>query len=111
MIIRYTDGRSVEGVLLARDENRIRVALKDCDDVSEFVIVSGVWVSEDCEPVRVEFAWQTAKHVDVSEADCLCSRELAARLIQLLLSGEEAEIHDLPIPSFEAGHGHFGLVM
>jgi len=92
MIVRYADGKSVEGVLLARNENRMRVALKDGADVAEFTEIDGVWVSEDCERVEIEFAWQKqSKQAAVTEADCICSQELAARLIHLLLSGESDE--------------------
>jgi hypothetical protein len=90
MTIHYTDGRSVEAVLLTRDEKSMRVVLQGSDDSAEFFNINGVWVAEDCEPVAVEFAWQKkSKHVAVAEADCICSHDLAAHLIQLLLSGDE----------------------
>ena len=92
MILRYADGSRAEGFLLARTENKIRVAIPGCDDPMEFTDVHGTWVSEDCEPVRVEFAWQGQAHVEIPlEADCVCSRELAAHLIHLLWSGSDAE--------------------
>lgn len=92
MIVRYRDGKTVEGILLARAENRMRVALRDGADVTEFTETNGVWVSDDCEPVEIEFAWQKkSKQAAVTEADCICSRELAARLIHLLLSGDPVE--------------------
>ena len=75
----------------------MRVALKDTNDAAEFTEIHGVWVAQDCEPVEIEFAWQKkSKQAVVSEADCVCSHELAARLIHLLLSGEEEESRDLP---------------
>jgi hypothetical protein len=92
MILIYADGKRTEAILLARSENRLRVAIPGCDDPVEFTDVHGTWVSEDCEPVRVEFAWQGKTREQVlSEADCICSHELAARLIHLLWSGDEAE--------------------
>ena len=36
----------------------MRVAIKDADDAAEFRMIRGVWVSEDCEVVRVEFTAQ-----------------------------------------------------
>jgi hypothetical protein len=92
MTIRYADGRVAEAVILARTENTMRVALKDSDDVADFVAADGAWLSEDLGPVQIEFAWQRhgRRHV-IEEADCICPSELAARLIDLLLneSGED----------------------
>ena len=90
MILIYADGSRTEAFLLARTENKIRVAVRGSDDPLELTDVHGTWVSEDCEPVRVEFAWQgkTREQV-VSEADCICSHDLAARLIHLLWNADE----------------------
>ena len=92
MVLIYADGSRTEAFLLARTENKIRVAVPGSDDPLELTDVHGTWVSEDCEPVRVEFAWQgkTREQV-VSEADCICSHDLAARLIHLLWNADEEE--------------------
>jgi hypothetical protein len=75
-----------------RHEHTIRVAVKGGDDLLEFQDFNGTWISEDLEPVRIDFEWQKhGRKVEVTEADCICSQELAARLIHLLLSGEEEE--------------------
>jgi hypothetical protein len=55
MLIRYADGRTLVGILLVLTATYLRVALKDQDDIAEFRLVSGRWVSEDCEPVTFEF--------------------------------------------------------
>jgi hypothetical protein len=40
--------------------------------------------------VRVEFAWDApSRRGEVTEADCICPPELAARLVQLLYTGSE----------------------
>jgi hypothetical protein len=89
MTIHYTDGKALEAVLLTRTETTIRAAVQGADDVTEYSKINGAWVSEDCEPVRIVFAWQQQKFAEtVTEADCICSRELAARLIHLLFSEE-----------------------
>ena len=112
MVIRYANGKSQEGILLARNENRMRVALKDGEDVAEFTEINGVWISEDCEPVQVEFAWQKkSKQAAVTEADCICSHELAARLIRLLLSGDSTETGEFPLLTVEDGNQGARLVM
>ena len=85
MIIHYTNGKSIEGLLLARAENKLRVAVPGENDVLQFTCISGTWVSDDCEPARIEFAWERKKtQPAVTEADCICPPELAARLIHLL---------------------------
>jgi hypothetical protein len=92
MILIYADGRRTKAVLLARSESQLRVAIPGCDEPLELNDIHGTWVSEDCEPVRVEFAWQGKMPEEVpSEADCICPPELAARLIHLLWSGNEEE--------------------
>ena len=94
MTIRYLDGKEVEAVLLSRTDDTIRVAIQGADDVKEFRGMNEIWVSEDCEPARIEFAWQRKGHKPtISEAECCCSRELAARLIHLLFtdSGDEGD--------------------
>ena len=72
MTIYYTDGRSLEGVLLRRTDDSLRVAVEGSDDVEEFTRINGVWVSGDCEPVRIEFAWEpqfTARHQRAQRKD------------------------------------------
>jgi hypothetical protein len=89
MTIHYSDGKALEAVLLTRTETTIRAAVQGADDVTEFSKINDAWVSEDCEPVRIVFAWQRQKFAEtVTEADCICSRELATRLLHLLFSEE-----------------------
>jgi hypothetical protein len=84
MTLRYTDGKTIEGVTLARTANMMRVAVEGCEDAAEFINVHGTWVSEDCEPVTIEYGPRRNPLATVSEADCICPPELAARLIDLL---------------------------
>jgi hypothetical protein len=85
MTIRYTDGKTIEGIALARTANMMRVAVKGCDDVAEFINVHGTWISEDCEPVTMEYGpRQDTSITSLSEADFICPRALATRLIDLL---------------------------
>jgi hypothetical protein len=85
MTIQYSDGKALEAVLLSRTETTLRAAIQGADDVVEFSNISGVWVSEDCEPVRIVFEWQRRNSKrTISEADFACSRELAGRLIHVL---------------------------
>jgi hypothetical protein len=84
MTIRYADGRAIEGVTLARTANTMRVAVKGSDDAAEFINVHGTWIAEDCEPVTLEYGPRRNAPTTLSEADCICPRELAARLLDLL---------------------------
>jgi hypothetical protein len=85
------DGTIKEAVMLSQTDGTIRAVLKGDDDVTEFVNVHGTWVCEDCEPVRIEFAWEQIEPKPIpTEAECICSKELAARLIHLLVSGGES---------------------
>ena len=87
MTIRFEDGRTVEGVILSRTENAMRVVIKGSDDVAEFIVANGAWLSEDLRPVQIEFAWQRHPRRNfIAEADCICPSELASRLIDLLLN-------------------------
>src|ERR1035441_9086841 len=88
MTIRYADGRLHEAVLLSRTDNTLRVAAKNTDDVQMFTDIGGTWVSEDCEPVRIDFEWQRhSGEGTVAAEDCVCAPELASRLLYLLFSG------------------------
>ena len=54
--IHYSNGRVLHGVVLAFGDRVVRIAVKDSDDAVEYRLVNHVWVSEDCEIVRMEFA-------------------------------------------------------
>jgi hypothetical protein len=90
MIIRYADGKAIEGVTLARTADIMRVAAEGCEDIAEFINVHGTWISEDCEPVTMEYGPPRNAPTTLSEADFICPRALAARLIDLL-STDSAE--------------------
>jgi len=100
MTIQYTNGTKIEAILLSRDGERMRVAVDGSADAVEFVQRGDVWISDDCEPVRIEFAWQKKTRQElIDEADCVCSRSLAARLIHRLLNGGAGEQSASPAAS------------
>jgi hypothetical protein len=66
--IRYNNGRVLLGVVLAFGDRLVRVAVKDSDDAVEFRLVNEVWVSEDCEVVKLDFA-ETVTPVESEDAD------------------------------------------
>lgn len=66
--IRYSNGRVLLGIVLAFGDRVVRVAVKDSDDAAEFRLVNEVWVSEDCEVVKLDFA-ETLTPVECEEMD------------------------------------------
>jgi hypothetical protein len=89
-----------DAVLLMRTETMLRVALHGGDDVLELKQIAGVWVTEDCEPVLVDFAWSRLRAAEpVTEEDCICPHDLAARLIHLLYAGDEEPAANAAPPS------------
>ena len=109
MTLTFANGTRTHAALLSRSENKMRAAMRGGDDPLELTEISGVWISEDCEPVQVQFAWQKETHSQVvEEADCICSHELASRLIHLLWNGaDEWEVANAAPrcspPAFERG--------
>src|ERR1039457_6838865 len=88
--ITYPNGIILEAIVLSHEENEIRVIVAGCDDVLVFTRIYGTWISEEIEPVAIEFAWQRrGTSTTPSEAACICSKVLAARLIQSLFRGDE----------------------
>ena len=84
MTIRNLDRRTDEALLLPRAETSNPIITK-VEDMVEFSNIFGNWASQDRKPVQTDFAWHLHdQKLTVSEADCICSRELAARLIHLL---------------------------
>jgi len=83
--ITYPDGTVLEAIVLAHEENEIRAIATGCDDALAFTRIHGTWISEEIEPVTIEFAWQRRGASPVaSEDDCVCPKTLAASLIQSL---------------------------
>ena len=62
ILIRYRNGRVLRGILLALGDQLIRVAIEGADDAAVFRLVSGVWVTDDCEVVTFEFADDESSH-------------------------------------------------
>jgi hypothetical protein len=51
IVIQHSDGSTQEGILLSVFGDTIRIAGKGSDDVLEFRLVHGNWVSENCDVV------------------------------------------------------------
>jgi hypothetical protein len=53
--INYSDGRVLQGIALAISDRVVRVAVQNSDDAVEYRLIHPVWVSEDCEVVKIAF--------------------------------------------------------
>jgi|KBSSwiStaDraftv2_1062776.scaffolds.fasta_scaffold2987979_1 hypothetical protein len=91
MILQYESGKTIEGVALSSTDSTMRVALRGHNDVIELVRVDGQWISEDCELVRIQTAWQmgcpsrqTREVPQIQEAELVCPREVAFQLARLM---------------------------
>jgi hypothetical protein len=102
MTIRYTNGQTLEAVLLSQTPTTMRLAVQGHDDIVVLTRISDVWVSDECDAVQVGCSWtvQLAK-TEVTEADCICSHDLAAHLIRLLYVGGD-DLRDKGSPALEA---------
>jgi hypothetical protein len=58
ILIKYSNGLVLQGVVLSMGDQSMRVAIENSDDAVEFRRISGVWVSEDCEVVSLQFSEQ-----------------------------------------------------
>lgn len=100
MTLQYMNGQSSEAVLLSRTTTTMRLAIEGHDDIVVLTQLNDTWVSDECEPVHVDFSWAThSLKPEVAEEDCICSRELAAHLIHMLYTGDdelEAGVHPMP---------------
>ena len=86
--ITYSNGAVLRAIVLSHEEHEIRAIAPGCDDVLSFTCIHGTWISEEIEPVTIEFEWQRrGVRRACSEDDCVCPKELAMRLIQTLFGG------------------------
>lgn len=58
--ITYSNGVVLQGIVLAFGDRVMRVAIKDSGDAAEYRLINQVWVSEDCEIVRIVLADEAA---------------------------------------------------
>ena len=96
MTITYPDGTTVQAILLSRSADTLRVAVTGDDDLRSFTLLDNTWVSESCEPVTIGFEWQTVQQGTTNiGSECICSKQLASRLIAHLVSPERDVLEGL----------------
>ena len=92
MTIKYPNGSVCEAIMLSHDQDEIRAVTAGSDDAQILRRVKGTWFSEEIEPVAIEFEWHRAGHQTASAVnDCICSKQVAACLIQRLLAGTDGD--------------------
>ncbi|HJZ97952.1 MAG TPA: hypothetical protein VKE70_15685 [Candidatus Solibacter sp.] len=67
ILVKYKNGRVLRGIALSLGDHKIRVAIQGSDDAVEYRMVSGAWISEDCEVVSFEFADRDLASEDARE--------------------------------------------
>jgi hypothetical protein len=88
MTITYPNGEILEALLLSRGKDTLRAAIAGGDDVRSFTLIHDQWISEEWEAVQIAFAWSRCGGSSIpSEADCICPKDLASRLISMLFTG------------------------
>lgn len=84
MKIIYSNGTMREALLLSRTENTLRAAVAGRNDALTFTFAHDTWLSEEWEPVQIEFAWGHTGRLNVpSESDFTCSTNLSSRCLSL----------------------------
>src|SRR5262245_31077895 len=91
MTLIFPDGTRLQGALLMRDENTLCVAVQGQDDAS-FTRANGAWISEDGDPVRVEFEWERRHTTIPSLDDHISDKQCASHLFARLLSPAEEDL-------------------
>jgi hypothetical protein len=90
--ITYPNGIVLKATVLSHHQHELRAIAAGCDDVLAFNCIHGTWISDELEPVTIEFGWlRPGAHPAWSEDDCVCPKELATRLIQTLFGGGELD--------------------
>jgi hypothetical protein len=86
MTIHYSNGTLLNALLLSRENHTLRATVPGDDDVRTFILISGgSWISEELDPVNIEFEWQRGEQARVpEETECVCSQELACSLTSVL---------------------------
>lgn len=89
MTIKYLDGTVLQGLLVSRGDDTLRAAFPGDDDVRTFTLVSGTWISEECEPVKLNFPQRGEQ---AREVEVVCSKKQTSRIMSVLraCSGDDS---------------------
>jgi hypothetical protein len=63
VLINFKNGSSCDGIIVGLTGGSMRVAVAGCEDISEFTLANGQWISLDrCEIVSFEFPPELTQH-------------------------------------------------
>jgi hypothetical protein len=93
--ITYPDGSRVRAMLLSRDAGTLRVAVEGDNDSRKFHCAGGIWVTEECEAVTIQFEWERQSPAIPPVEECICSPEVAERLMAQLLNPAGDQLEDM----------------
>jgi hypothetical protein len=94
MKIRYGNGQMAETITFCHSETSMRVAIRGTDDALELRRVGATWVAEDGEVVIDGNSRRLSGCI--TEEDCICPPDLAARLLDLLYTDSSEDVEEAP---------------
>ncbi len=81
MTITYSNGTTIEGLILVRTDGLMRVALRGGRDAAEFIAgPEGIWLSESGEPVCIGDQVPRRIHLDGLD-DFICPEDVMHRVL------------------------------
>jgi hypothetical protein len=99
MTITCPDGKASKRFFYRARKSTMRVAVEGAEDAMELSNVRGIWVSDECEPLSIQFAGPRHQAKPALSEDDFCrSHECAARPIHLLFAGDAEGTIELNAP-------------
>ena len=69
VLVKYTDGTILRGILLVLWGAELRIAVSGCDDIAVFRLVKQRWLSQDCDVVTFEFPTAVLEAIGMTPAN------------------------------------------
>ena len=89
MTLQYINGSTCKAILFDRTDLTMRVMVEGSEDSMCLSQASNHWLTEDGEVVYITFEWERTSAAVPLEEDCVCSAELATRLLHALFHPTE----------------------
>lgn len=77
MTVCYPGAGSIAAIFLGASGNVIRLAVEGWDDVADFRLINGQWISEDHEPVEIDSNPQSWWTESLGAGPCLVQYHLS----------------------------------
>ena len=92
MTITFPDGTRLQADLSMRSADTLLVVIPGQVATCVFTRMSGVWISEDDDPVTIEFQREKRLSTVPSVDDSNCGKPLASRLLARLLDPSDGDL-------------------